>query len=182
MTKFKVKKGKKFFAGPRWNFIGIDTGEFNVRACFMDDCLYRLSENYDQINKLVGQSYRLLPFYDKKTGSWKPGHQKESVRFGWRCVDGLEIEIFAYAYIGGIRKEKRLLSVKPGEWVHLSFNETKSYYYFRAISENGDAEMLKFRKSKNKKSFLRLFIGRLYPYFGGKVASPHDMTIELMYF
>lgn len=182
MTKFKVKKGKKFFNGPRWNFIGVDKGEFSVRAYFMDDCLYRLTENYDQINKLFGQSYRFLPFYDNKTGSWKPGHHKESVRFGWRCIDGLEIEIFAYAYINGIRKEKRLLSIKSSEWVHLSFNETKRYYYFRAISEGGDAEMVKFKKGRNKKSFLGLFIGRLYPYFGGKISSPHDMTIELMYF
>jgi hypothetical protein len=182
MPNFKVKKGKKFFWGPRWNFIGRNTKEFNVKVCFMDDCTYKLTENYDQINKLTGQSYNILPFYDKESKSWKAGHHKNSVRFGWRCIDGEEIEILAYVYIDKVRKHKKMLSIKPGEWVHLNFRETDSYYTFNALAENGDGSIAKFKKNSTKKGFMGLFINRLYPYFGGQIAAPHNMRFELRYF
>jgi len=182
MAKFKVKKGKKSFRGPRWNFIGKNREEFNVKALFHQDCGYRLSENYDQINKLTGWSYNFFPFYDKETKSWKPGHHKNSVRIGWRCVNGDDIELLAYVYIDGVRKSKNLLEMGLDEWVHLNFKETESYYTFKVIKENGESSVARFKKNSTKKGFLGLFIYRLYPYFGGKIASPHNMTIDLRYF
>jgi len=181
MGKFKVKKGKKFFWGPRWNFLMKNRGEFTVRAYFWGDCLYRLQKNYDQVNKLTGQSFNFIPFYDKKSKSWKKGHHKNSVRFGWRCVDGEEIEIMAYAYVDKVRRQKKMLSIKIDTCVHLNFKETNDYYTFKAIAENGDASVARFKKSSTKKGFLGLFIHRLYPYFGGRIASPHKMTIDLEY-
>ena len=181
MVKFKVKTGKHFFAGPRWNFIGRNRGEFNVKACFWSNCSYKLTENYDQINKLTGQSFNIFPFYDKETKSWKPGHHKNSVRFGWRCLDGDEIEILAYAYVNGIRKQKLVTSVVVDSWVHLNFRETESYYNFTVIDESGAASIAKFKKNRTEKGFLGLFINRLYPYFGGKITAPHNMTITLEY-
>lgn len=181
MAKFKVKKDRKFFWGPRWNFFGTNNKEFNIRVMFHGDCVYRLSENYDQINKLAGQSFRFLPFYDKESNSIKPGHQKDSVRFGWRCINGIDIEIMAYAYIDGVRKDRMMLSISAEEWVSLNFKETDSYYIFSAISESGEAAIVKFKKNRTKKGFLGLFIHRLYPYFGGKIAAPHNMRIELKY-
>lgn len=182
MTKFKVKKDKKSFRGPRWNFIRKNKGEFNVKALFRQNCGYRLSENYDQINKLTGWSYNFFPFYDKETKSWKPGHHKNSVRIGWRCLNGDDIELLAYVYIDGVRKSKGLLEVGLNEWVHLNFKETESYYTFKVIKENGESSVARFKKNSTKKGFLGLFIHRLYPYFGGKIASPHNMTIDLRYF
>ncbi len=182
MANFKVKKGKKFFWGPRLNFFTKNHREFHVRAFFMDDCKYQLNENYDQINKLTGQSYNLMPFYDRDTKSWKPGHHKNSVRFGWRCLDGERIEILAYVYIDKVRKDRVLLSIGTGEWVHLSFIETEEYYTFNALSEEGEGRIVKFKKNNTKKGFLGLFINRLYPYFGGQMAAPHDMRLELLYF
>ena len=182
MAKFKVKRNKKFFWGPRWNFFGRNKGEFNVKALFEMNCQYRLTENYDQINKLTGQSFNFFPFYDKKTKSWKSGHHKNSIRFGWRCVDGEEIEILAYAYVDGVRKSKKMMEVKVEEWVHLNFKETESYYTFKVVVENGDSSIARFKKNTTKKGFLGLFIHRLYPYFGGKLTSPHSMRIDLKYF
>ena len=72
MAKFKVKKGKKFFWGPRWNFFKKKSGEFNVKAYFHGDCIYRLTDNYDQINKLTGESYRLFPWYNKFDAKFSP--------------------------------------------------------------------------------------------------------------
>jgi len=182
MTNFKVKKGKKFFWGPRWDFFAKNKKEFNARVYFMDNCKYQLIDNYDQINKLTGHSYNIFPFYDKKTKSWRPGHHKNSVRFGWRCLDGENIEILAYVYIDGINKSRKILSVKTGEWVHLNFRETDGYYVFNALSEDGDGHIVKFKKNGTKKGFLGLFINKLYPYFGGQMSAPHNMRLELLYF
>lgn len=182
MANFKVKKGKKFFWGPRWDFFTKNQKEFNARACFMENCKYQLTDNYDQINKLTGHSYNIFPFYDKETKTWKSGHHKNSVRFGWRCLDGENIEVMAYVYIDGVNKSKKLLSIKTGEWVHLGFRETDNYYVFNALSEEGDGYIAKFKKNSTKKGFLGLFINRLYPYFGGKMSAPHNMRLELIYF
>lgn len=182
MAKFKVKKNKYFFFGPRWNFFGRNKKEFNVKAFFCEDCVYKLAKNHDQINKLTGWSYHLIPFYNERAKAWRPGHQLNSVRFGWRSVDGEEIEIIAYAYIDGVRKEKLMLSISTGEWIHLNFKEEENDYVFKAIAENGEISIVRFRKTSIKKGFLGLFIHRLYPYFGGKIAAPHKMTIILKYF
>lgn len=182
MTKFKVKKNKKYFWGPRWNFIGRNKKEFNVKAYFNRDCEYKLTENYNQINKLTGQSFKLFPWYDKVEKKLKPGHHKDSVRFGWRCVDGEEIEIMAYAYLDGTRKDKKILNTNTEEWVHLNFRETDKYYIFKAIKEGGESSMVKFKKRGTKKGFLGMFIYKLYPYFGGRIPAPYNMTIELKYF
>ena len=181
MAKFKVKKGKKFFSGPRWNFFGINKGELDIDAVFWADCLYELTENYDQINKLTGQSYNIFPFYDKKSKSWKPGHHKNSVRFGWRCRGNIEIELLAYVYIDGVRKHKVLMSVPPYELINLKFKETEQYYLFEAFDGYGNKGNAKFKKNSTKKGFLGLFISRLYPYFGGRIAAPHNMRIDLEY-
>jgi hypothetical protein len=181
MSNFKVKIGKKFFWGPRWNFFKKKSQEFNVKAYFHADCIYRLTENYDQINKLAGESFRIFPWYDKFEGKIKPGHHKDSVRFGWRCTDGETIEIISYAYIGGARRQKLMGTVNVDEWVHLNFKETDSYYNFKVIAENGESFISKFKKEGTKKGFLGLFINRLYPYFGGKIAAPHNMHITLKY-
>lgn len=181
MTNFKVKKGKNFFFGPRWNFIGKNKGGFTTMVSFWDNCKYKLTENYDQINKLTGQSFNLLPWYDKESLSWKLGHHKNSARFGWRCLDGVNIEIFAYAYINGIRNSRNIISVDTSEWIHLCFKETDSYYNFSVLRENGETSIARFKKYGTRKGFLKLFIYRLYPYFGGSISAPHNMNMTLKY-
>jgi len=181
MDKFKVKKNKKFFCGPRWNLFEKNKKEFNIRAYFWKNCVYKLTENYDQINKLTGKSFRIFPWYDKKEKKFKSGHHKNSVRFGWRCIDGEKIEILAYVYINGVRKHKKMLSINPDTFVHLHFKETDAYYIFKVVDEDGITSATKFKKNGNKNGFLGLFINKLYPYFGGCIAAPHNMRIDLKY-
>jgi hypothetical protein len=181
MVNFKVKKGKKFFWGPRWNFFGIKKKEFNTKVFFHHNCSYRLHENNDQINKLCGQSFRIIPWYDKIEGKLKPGHHKESVRFGWRCVDEDVIEILAYVYVNGVRHFKSLITIEVSSWVHLNFKDLGDSYKLTAITDDGQVGMTIFKKQDSKKGFLGLFIYRLYPYFGGKIPAPHRMDIELEY-
>ena len=181
MAKYKVFKGKKFFWGFRCNIIGLNKKNFNVKAMFSENCTYKLNENYDQVNKLTGQSFNLFPFYDKNSKSFKSGHHKNSVRFGWRCLNSEDIEIVAYAYIDKIRKQEVIASIKPEEWVHLNFIETGSEYIFTIVQEDGETNVVKFKKTTTKKGFMGLFIYRLYPYFGGRIAAPHKMNIYLKY-
>lgn len=182
MANFKVKKGKNFFCGPRLDFIRINKKEFNVKVLFWNDCKYKLIENFDQINKLTGQSFNLLPWYDKIERKFKPGHQKNSVRFGWRCLDGYKIEILAYVYIDGVVEHKSVYSVNACSFVYLNFKETNDYYNFTVINKNNNSSTVKFKKNDTKNGFLGLFINRLYPYFGGKIAAPHNMHITVNYF
>jgi len=181
MPNFKVKKGNKFFWGSRCNFFKRNKKEFNVKAYFHSNCVYMLTENYDQINKLTGESFRLFPWYDKVEKRIRPGHHKDSVRFGWRCIDGRTIELLSYVYISGKMSYNIMGSVCVNEWVHLNFKETNGYYNFRIITESGTAFLSKFKKESSKKGFIGLFTNRLYPYFGGKMSSPHSMNITLKY-
>lgn len=181
MVKFKVKKGKNFFKGPKWDFFARNKKNFDVKVCFRENCTYKLTENYDQINKLTGQSFRLLPWYDRIDGKFKPGHHKDSVRVGWRCVDGKNIELLAYVYIDGSRMHKSLISVKPDEWTHIRFTESDSDYTFVILAEDGEGSIERFDKTTTKKGILGLFIHRLYPYFGGIMPAPHAMRIDMKY-
>lgn len=181
MIKFKVKKNKKFFSGPRWNFFEINKKRFDIKVCFRENCLYQLSENYNQINKLFGYSFKLLPWYDKFEKKIKPGHHKDSVRFGWRCIDGENIEIVSYIYIDGGVDYKPMLKVKTDEWTHLRFLEVDEYYVFVVITEEGETMLSKFRKRKTNNGIFGLFIHKLFPYFGGKIPAPHEMRIDLIY-
>jgi len=179
IVKFKVKKGKKTFTGPRWGFFKRNDKKFSAKVCFRQNCIYRLTENYDQINKLIGQSFKILPWYDSLNKKFKPGHHKDSVRFGWRCIDGETIELLAYVRMDGVRMHKPILTVNPETWAHIEFWESKEKYIFIAMSEDGDGSIVEFDKTTTKKGILGLFIHRLYPYFGGKIAAPHGMRIDI---
>lgn len=181
MVKFKVKINKNFFHGPRWNFIGINKQEFNLKVYFWENCNYVLTNNIGQVNKLYGHSFNLFPWFDKKDKKWKSGHHKNSIRFGWRSIDSDKIELIAYVYVNGERAENVITTIRTEEWTHLNFQETAEFYIFRVIRQNGDSGLYKFRKSITKKGFLNLFIFRLYPYFGGEISAPHNMTISLKY-
>lgn len=145
---------------------------------FWENCIYTLVENNEQINKLFGFSFNFLPFYDKKDNLWKSGHHKNSIRFGWRYMNN-DIDIFAYAYINGIRYEKFMISTKTSKWIYLSIEEQNNKYVLKSICPNGNSSIVSFEFDELKTGFLGLFIYKLFPYFGGKVSAPHNMTISL---
>jgi hypothetical protein len=176
---FKVKKGNKFFWGPRWDFFKIKKNSFNLKVFFHGNCVYQLKDNYDQINKLSGESLRIFPWYDKLNKKIKPGHQKDSVRFGWRCINGRDIELLSYVYIDGSRVHKKICNIDVNQLVHLNFEYTEDYYIFRVLKDDGESFISKINKPRTKKSFTKLFTNRLYPYFGGAIASPRNMDITI---
>lgn len=141
---------------------------YSKRVYFTTSCLYRLNENYDQVNKLFGFS--------------EGYHHWNSARIGWRCVDGATIELLAYCYIDGERIIKPLLSCKPNTWVFCNIQNQDSRYVFKVFnSKDKLASAVVEKKSKRSfYSFFKLFIYNLYPYFGGKIPAPRDMNIYII--
>lgn len=141
---------------------------FSKRVYFSSSCLYRLNENYDQINKLFGFS--------------EGYHHWNSARIGWRCTDGANIELLAYCYVDGVRISKTLLTCKPDTWVFCNIQNQDSKYIFKAF--NSKDKLRTAVVEKNSKwsfySLFKLFIYNLYPYFGGKIPAPRDMGIYMI--
>jgi len=146
-------------------FLSDKTQTNSSRVYFYPNCKYQLSENYDQVNKLFGFSEGF--------------HHWNSARIGWRCTDGEFIELMAYAYIDGVRVIKPMIKIKTELWVFCSIQNKSSKYVFKALNPNNQSITVSIDKSKKISiySFFKLFIYRLFPYFGGKIAAPHKMDL-----
>ena len=110
----------------------------------------------DQINKLCGFSLG--------------GVHKNSFRIGWKQGD-VCVDLFAYYYINGIRFEEKITQCPINIWCQFEIkieNRTVKYFY-----EGGLLHEFEF---SNKLPFYGF---RNFPYFGGKLSSPHDISIEL---
>lgn len=204
MEIYSVKKGKHYFNGDRlqlatvaysifilsiaasfltvwWAFIpGLALSVFlwslakeeivldSRRIMFSKDCAYRLDENYDQVNKLYGFSEGF--------------HHWNSARFGWRCIDGENIEILAYCYVNGERIIKPMMKCKTDSWIFCNLQNKEDKYIFKTLDIKNNGFVIYVDKSK-KKSYYNLFkafIYKLFPYFGGKIVAPKDMKIFMV--
>jgi hypothetical protein len=196
---FKVKKGQFYFKGPKvqlayfqialctiflilgivfspWLFgvtaliyavfqriIYKQLKNVSYKAYFYRNCTYKLTENYDQINKLFGVSEIF--------------HHWNSARIGWRCIDGENIELFAYCYINKTRVYKKLITCKTESPVFCEILLQKDEYIFNVLTSEGVGKICHMPRSNFK--FSNLFMYRLYPYFGGHIPSPKFMKLEL---
>lgn len=143
------------------------TSKFYFKAKFDDTCLYSLDRNFDQINKLYGFSLGY--------------HHHNSARIGWRCVDGKTIELMAYCYVNSKRVSKTIMNVNPREWAVCSIQNKSDKYVFRVMSNNSSGKICIINKERSplKYGILKLFIYKLYPYFGGSIPAPHKMRIDI---
>jgi hypothetical protein len=132
---------------------------------FDKSCLYELT-NLDcikDINKLFGFSYGM--------------HKNNSMRFGWRCIDGITIQIFAYNYTDRERKQRLLCSVAPGEKYLFSINyQTEENICTFKVLPLGLGSPSMYTFSCDVPPACGYY---LYPYFGGDCAAPHSMCITL---
>lgn len=160
MKTYTIKKGNHSANGINVGIVFKDTIKFE--AMFDTNCLYNFDnvDKYD-INKLYGLSTALH-------------HHIQSARFGWRCLDGKNIEIHKYSYDNSHRIlcETLLGTVKPNEVFICELKVTNnSYIYTCTTSNNKITYVEKLTKKPNRIKY------RLYPYFGGNQTSPHDMDI-----
>ncbi len=158
MKKYTIKKGKH---DSGLHFGITFKNKIEILAKFDANCLYDLgtNDNYD-INKLFGFSTEY-------------NHQKQSARIGWRCLDGENIEILTYTYNNSVRTTETVLGrVKPGQEFECSIEdiETDYIYFFK-----GNGYTVKVRDAKQKDTVLFKYL--LYPYFGGNIPAPNNMTM-----
>jgi hypothetical protein len=96
--------------------------------------------------------------WNKLFGFSRGLHHKNSVRLAWRWNNEIsKIEITEYYYTNGVRKynDTPLLSINPNETHNLEIE-----------IENKNSCKLGYA---------------LFPFFGGNVPAPHDVTIQVSY-
>lgn len=129
------------------------------KARFDSSAVYKTleSQNQGDINKLYGMS------------DCSGNHHANSARFGWRWYNN-ELQIWAYAYVDGVRKANFIKRVALQSWHTYEVAFTASTYEFKV----DETAVSISRHCPNKASGYKL-----YPYFGGDEVAPHKITIEI---
>ena len=121
---------------------------------FTNSCLYPIDGHSYGINKLFGIS-------------GMPYHKRNSVRVCWLPTkDGNSIQLYATAYVNGVREIRESTIVKPGDTVDcLISNQGNS----ASVCINGVCTSFNVR--------IPLVTYMLKVYFGGIPAAPQDICI-----
>lgn len=161
MKEYIIEENKHYSCGINLGLTFKNSIERNI--IFDKSCLYELEGNdkFD-INKLFGFSTTYH-------------HQKQSARYGWRCLGEDNIEIYTYVYDNSkllTRKLINIANIQPQEKINLKITDENNYFRFDYLTktENGSISIQKTPLSFPFKYFL-------YPYFGGNKKSPHKMKI-----
>lgn len=156
---FVIQKGKHF-ASPRL-FQTLQSNTLNFKAIFNETAIYEFQEEsfQDSKNKLLGFS------------DCNSMHHENSARFAWQWYKG-RLEIYAYCYVKGERKERFVGSVNLNEPNQYHLAITDSNYIFRLNNE----EPIHIERTKecDKGAYYML-----WPYFGGQLSAPHDVSISI---
>lgn len=129
---------------------------------FNSNCQYGVGKDQSDINKLFGFSLGM--------------HHKNSIRVGWRWLNG-NLELCSYIYENGVRLKEKVLCncdfVREYKIdVHLVVVDGmyRVYFYVNGIMKHRQHLATKVKKYVS------------YPlslYFGGNCTAPHDMTIDM---
>jgi hypothetical protein len=155
-TQYVIPKGSHYAAENTYRPLRLRKLTFS--AIFDSSCIYnaQAKENAGDISKLYG-------FSDCNTA-----HHENSARFGWRWYDE-SLQIFAYCYANGKRQWKLLGDIPIGTPVAMSISVEQDQYVFEMNGKTG-------RLSRNcSAEYAEGY--KLYPYFGGDEAAPHEIRI-----
>lgn len=130
--------------------------QFQVK--FDSTAIYTLSNpsNQADINKLYG-------FADNNSQ-----HHEFSARFGWRYYNQ-QLSLHAYIYNQSVRSTKQLAVIQLQQVYDCSITVTPDTYIFNLNGVN--TVMPRLSKTPVASGY------KLYPYFGGDEAAPHDIRI-----
>lgn len=98
-------------------------------------------------------------------------HHQNSARFAWQWFDN-RLEIYAYCYVNGERAEAFIGTVNLGEENRYEIVILSDEYKFTL---NNNESVLIPRGNNCDKGVYYM----LWPYFGGAVPAPHDVTIKI---
>lgn len=96
---------------------------------------------------------------------------ENSARFAWQWFNN-RLEIYAYCYANGVREEKFIGVVDINSYNHYEIEFTADQYLFRL--NNQPAVTMKRGSACSQGAYFKL-----WPYFGGHVAAPHDVIIDI---
>lgn len=154
---YLIRQGEHYATHKGVEALQSNTLEFY--ATFDRTAVYDLGDNALQSNK-----NKLMGFSDCNSL-----HHDNSARFAWQWYGG-KLEIFAYCYVNGARIEQYIGTVAIGEKNKYTVRCMPGHYEFKLNNQ----EVVKIeRGSTCDKGFYYM----LWPYFGGAIPAPHDITI-----
>jgi len=98
-------------------------------------------------------------------------HHENSARFGWQWMNN-QLEIYAYCYVNGQRLEQFLGVVNLYEFTRYEIELTDAHYIFRL--NHGEPVAIARGNTCTTGAYYRL-----WPYFGGHIPAPHDVSIDI---
>ena len=98
-------------------------------------------------------------------------HHDNSARFAWQWFNE-QLEIYAYCYVNGERVERKLGTVGLHKENRYSLMVTAQHYVFQL----NDHEPVRIERGSACKKGLYYM---LWPYFGGSLPAPHDVSIKI---
>jgi hypothetical protein len=155
-VKYTIRRGQHYT--DQNSYQAIEYAELKFVVKFDSTAIYQTTEagNQEDINKLYG-------FSDNNAQ-----HQQFSVRFGWNWARDA-LRLYAYTYNNGERSSMEISSIQIGVENNCSIKISDGHYIFSL--NNVTVEMS--RGSTTTKDAGH----KLYPYFGGDEAAPHDINI-----
>jgi hypothetical protein len=137
----------------------LEEKDLSYEVYFDSSAIYSTQDSSNQadINKLFGFS------------DCGGHHHENSARFGWRWFQN-ELQIFSYIYVDQDRMYDSLTSVELGAIHSYRVLQNDSMYLFYM----DEIEIARYARHSNCTEGWNY---RLWPYFGGDEAAPHDITI-----
>ena len=154
--KYTIRAGQQYCDQSIYKQTNYTELKFAVK--FDSTAIYQTSSAANQldVNKLYG-------FSDNNED-----HHRFSARFGWRWSDG-GLHLFGYTYNNGEMNYEELGTISIGAEYGCAIKVTAAYYIFTL----NDSSINMPRSSTTATA-----IGyKLYPFFGGDEAAPHDINI-----
>ncbi|MFI5128872.1 MAG: hypothetical protein ACHQFX_02725 [Chitinophagales bacterium] len=154
--KYTIKAGQQFC--DQTVYKQTDYNELKFIVKFDSSAIYQTASSNNQldVNKLYG-------FSDNNDD-----HHHFSARFGWRWSEG-SLHLFGYTYNNSVMSYEELGTIRIGIEYTCSIKINESNYIF-SLDENS--------KTMPRSSTTPTAVGyRLYPYFGGDEAAPHEINI-----
>ncbi len=159
---YTIREGNHYSTHDFFTYVDTDTMRFAFR--FDESARYDIGSEQSDINKLFGFAEGSADHIHTYSG-----------RFGWRWFnDSLEILAYAYTDGSGTRESVLLGTVEVGETAEGSIESKEDRYIFRYKGK--EEEILKSPAYHAKRKYLS------YPYFGGNVPAPHDVTVWVTLF
>jgi hypothetical protein len=156
---FTIGEGEHYASGRSVQTLQSTVLSFEAR--FNNTAMYDLGDIALQSNK-----NKLLGFSDCNSM-----HHENSARFAWQWFND-RLEIYAYCYVNSERIEKFVGVVDLNVFSHYKIEITPSEYVFTL---NDEVPVSIPRANTCDRGVYYM----LWPYFGGSIPAPHDVSIEM---